>query len=484
MGAAAVGIGTAVWLSAAPARLSVEVGPPPKSGGSSAGTPDLVGVTGCLAAACHGSPGTDALAGTWGPATWQSSGTCWMAADPHRGAYALLEATQDTPRRRPDRPTAWEITELLGQKRADGKKLEAYEDVRCLACHTTPALAHPDVDRDTDDAVERARRQRMRGLRADGVGCEACHGAAKDWVVPHTAWKGRDGHAELFTKYGMTPLYDVGERATTCVGCHVGAPASPGVPVRDMNHDMIAAGHPALNFDFGEYHRRLPKHWYERARVGGHDNAGPGSEARRWLVGRVAHAEAACRLLADRAARPVTDERSPWPEFAEFNCATCHHHLRGEGPTARPGVRGQMVWQPVWPATGEFGPNPGVAQAPQLDKLRDLVRVMGTRNKFPGRGVVGEPALAAADQLRQERLTLVKAPAVEVTARAKNAFPKLDGKPTDWDPVGQVLLGLAALERDRDPGKPPKPGFDPAFDAVRGHRDWPAALKTLAPLLP
>ena len=87
----------------------------------------------------------------------------------------------------------------------------------------------------------------------------------------------------------MTMMTTIADRATICSGCHVGAPADLGrsFAVRDMNHDMIAAGHPRLNFDFGEFMRRLPRHWHQ---------ANPASPVREWLIGRVVHAEAACKL--------------------------------------------------------------------------------------------------------------------------------------------------------------------------------------------
>src|SRR6185312_10631892 len=128
-----------------------------------------------------------------------------------------------------------------------------------------------------------------------------------------------------YQQSGMARLYDIGERALACAGCHVGAPADPerGYPVRDMNHDMIAAGHPRLNFDFADYQRRLPPHWQEKDRLAAAATPRPPDfEAKGWLVGRVAAAEAACRLTADRARR-----LAPWPEFAEFNCYACHHDL-------------------------------------------------------------------------------------------------------------------------------------------------------------
>ena len=50
-------------------------------------------------------------------------------------------------------------------------------------------------------------------------------------------------------------------QAQVCVGCHVGAPAKDGVPARDLNHDLMAAGHPRLIFELSSYQANMPPHW-------------------------------------------------------------------------------------------------------------------------------------------------------------------------------------------------------------------------------
>src|SRR5262249_37850457 len=169
-------------------------------------------------------------------------------------AYSLLT---DTPRR-PVAVTAKQIMAKLGSA------TPATEDARCLACHTNPSLAEPGATADPH----------VLGLRREGVSLRACQGDPGGGIRAHTARTGDPG--PFYDKTGMTKLYDIGERAMNCVGCHVGAPADKarGYAVRDMNHDMIAAGHPRLNFDFGEYLRRLPAHWQEK------DRAAAGSPAR------------------------------------------------------------------------------------------------------------------------------------------------------------------------------------------------------------
>src|SRR5262249_25445497 len=105
-----------------------------------------------------------------------------------------------------------------------------------------------------------------------------------------------------------------------------------GIGVRDMNHDMIAAGHPRLNFEFAGYFAQLPPHWNEVVRP--RDSA---FFARAWAIGQLVSAEAALGLLQYRAQQPA------WPELAEFACYACHHGLAGPAGW-RKDSRGVLQW--------------------------------------------------------------------------------------------------------------------------------------------
>ncbi len=276
-----------------------------------------LGVAGCASSACHGGPASDSLSGILDSQTWASSATHWLAVDPHTKAYAALES-----------PLADEIMSRMHSK------LKATDDARCLACHTNPALAEGEAT------------PHEQVLRKEGVGCESCHGSASKWLHSHTTWTA-ESRSIGYEQSGMAKLYDLGERALTCAGCHVGAPADParGYPVRDMNHDMIAAGHPRLNFDFADYQRRLTPHWFERDRTTG-KLVGPGFEVKAWLVGRAAHAESSTLLRTNREARAKhNDPGTPWPEFADWSCVSCHHKL--ESSFSR--KIGTPTWEATWP---------------------------------------------------------------------------------------------------------------------------------------
>ncbi|HEY2881635.1 MAG TPA: multiheme c-type cytochrome, partial [Pirellulales bacterium] len=188
----------------------------------------FVGAGSCAARACHGnialSPGRQ----------WNSAYSIWMANDPHAQSYAVL-STNESQR----------MATALGI--GDPTKAQ-----RCLACHAAPVsqtqrnAAGPNAD----------------AILIDGVGCEACHGAAENYLAAHTmrGWE-QLGDARYSAKFGMKNTADIDARAKVCVGCHVGQPDADGKPWRDVNHDLIAAGHPRLNFDFAAYMATLPPHW-------------------------------------------------------------------------------------------------------------------------------------------------------------------------------------------------------------------------------
>ena len=76
------------------------------------------------------------------------------------------------------------------------------------------------------------------------IGCETCHGGARRWLSEHYQHDvGRDELASL----GMIDTKNLLVRARVCAACHVGSAEN------DMNHDMIAAGHPPLHFELASY---------------------------------------------------------------------------------------------------------------------------------------------------------------------------------------------------------------------------------------
>src|SRR5262249_3518407 len=144
------------------------------------------------------------------------------------------------------------IAKNLAPTNADGKPIDAHLDQRCLACHVTPQAAWDRPNEKPDLAVE--------NWRLGGVSCEACHGPAngsKPWLAEHTAaekWRNRLKFADK-ESYGFYDLSDPKRQAVICAGCHVGAAKDEKelFPARDCNHDIMAAGHPRLNFELASF---------------------------------------------------------------------------------------------------------------------------------------------------------------------------------------------------------------------------------------
>lgn len=78
----------------------------------------------------------------------------------------------------------------------------------------------------------------------DGVGCEACHGAAADWLAPHKVEGGgtgasRPGYREALAR-GKNDLKQLSVRAAVCTGCHY-----------ITEPRLLSAGHPSgVDFDY------------------------------------------------------------------------------------------------------------------------------------------------------------------------------------------------------------------------------------------
>ena len=281
--------------SSTPASPATPSPRPAAVGGSPRFAPQ--GAGSCAAAACHGSasPLPPQLS-----TVLRNEHTTWITGDPHALAFQVLSDERSE-----------RIARNLGK---GASHVPATEDARCLACHATPTAHIETIGEVLADTIRR-----------DGVGCESCHGDSGAWLGEHTKYDWDNLSAiEKDRTYNLTNLRDLNVRAQTCAGCHVGAPADPsrGLPLRDVNHDLIAAGHPRLNWEFSAYVANYPKHWKQK------DGTDDG-DARLWKVGQVATLRASADLLEDRASRAEAGQ-APWPELSEYGCFSCHFSLKEE----------------------------------------------------------------------------------------------------------------------------------------------------------
>ena len=392
--------------------------------------PVLRGVGSCTATACHG-------ARTDGNPIWRTAYTVWINQDPHAKAYSVLHEERSI-----------NMVRQLRGLQEDGEA-EPWKEQSCLACHSLAASGKITAN-----------------LLGDGVSCEACHGPANDWLQEHVTERWENLSPEQKGRRGMIDTGDLATRAQVCTGCHVGSPAKNGRPARDVNHDLIAAGHPRLNFEFAAYLQNMPPHWRESAdrqqpRLARADQnpAYDNFEARAWAIGQATTAGAALELLVSRASavahaadeEKMDGQRTPWPEFSELACFDCHHDLqdsklRQEKVTEASSRAGLYDW--------------GSWHYPLLEMLADgRLGVRGELDLQPVRSEMSavfpdaDRVASSALQAREDLARFAKDLASEDYAERLN--PMLNGlinawqadlveHPHDWDRMAQHYLASVA----------------------------------------
>jgi hypothetical protein len=372
--------------------------------------PQYVGAGSCAASACHGARG--AISSNVGEFT------TWVTHDlSHSQAYEVLFADRSK-----------QIQKRLGQK------IGAHEDQRCLSCHVAP-------DFDVKSPPEKAPY-----FKTDGISCESCHGPAKHWINHHHLKTWQTETPEEKKRLGMNGTRSLVGRAQLCVRCHVGEAGM------DVDHDLIAAGHPRLHFEFAAFHAHMPRHWPDAK-----DRTGrPDFEARVWAVGQLATAQAALELLAYRV-----DEKHqrPWPEFAEHDCLSCHHDLRSPSWRQQLGDGKRQPGAIPWSNPASLAPRvlashgypPDAELAALIAKIKSAFDA-----RQPNRKQIAQNAKTLAALLGRRLHELdnknLDEKWVDQTFQSilKNDAPKAIN---NWDDVTRVQLSLAALHLSRKDSK-------------------------------
>src|SRR5262252_769521 len=303
----------------------------PSIGGSMTQRFFFMGAESCAASTCHGS-----TVPRHAPRTGirQTEYAQWQTNDKHAKAYEVLLK---------DRSLVMAKNLRMAEPQSKSN--------RCMVCHS---LYAPKELQSASYKVE------------DGVSCEACHGQAEGWLGTHIA-RGYAASASL----GMYDTRNLIKRAEKCVSCHVGDDS------RNVDHELIAAGHPDLVFDFETYTAMLPPHW----RAAPSDGVG----GRAWAVGQVV----ALRESLKRLARRTQQRSAPaWPEFAEFECFACHHDVnniessyyrRGEGDRLQEGA----LWDVSWRQQRGYAGVPGIPpwNPARYYVLRQVIQAIAPENR-------------------------------------------------------------------------------------------------------
>ncbi|MFP6753397.1 MAG: multiheme c-type cytochrome [Pirellulaceae bacterium] len=256
-----------------------------------------LGARRCASSGCHGSVRPDA---TNDDRMRRDEYLVWLEEDPHQRGHAVLNGERSLSMFRnlglspDDEPPDDEQYWLVMQK--------------CVACHAMPvgqAVADADCRQGT----------------WEGVSCEMCHGPAEKWLKTHYRTDFISLTAEEKARKGLFNTNDAHQRARLCVACHVGDEQ------RQVNHDWIAAGHPALKFEFTAYLSMMPGHWKD-SRDRKNARSPEDHKLELWLAGQQVAADASLSQLARRATAAAEGHADAvWPEFADVDCYSCHHDL-------------------------------------------------------------------------------------------------------------------------------------------------------------
>lgn len=445
-GGALLLLGLALGLASLTTNWAQEVAPSGSSRLEIKGNPfEAVGVSSCAAFACHG--------GNGGEGDHRSAYTTWMALDPHSRAESVLKE-----------PRSIAIEDRLAIF-SGRKALKAETDARCQGCHVSPG---PNLNR---SSVVTA---------AEGVGCESCHGLASKWLVPHVSASWRQLSESKKIELGMTPTTELEARVNLCVGCHIGNAD------RDVDHDLIAAGHPRLDFEFLSYLDALPKHWDE-SKV---RREQPDLDARAWAIGQVASAREALGLLSLRAhaaqerqaKKPV--ERSPigiWPEFAEYACNSCHHPL---AETTLPSTRDAQTGLVTLPwgnwyfsiAPAFLTPANEDVKADEYGPLASLRRLMESIDPQPKDAEqLALKAKAQVGKLLDTARARWNVREVQELLTRLVADEPASLPPLSWENATQRFVGIAALSGTLERlGQPPTTSMKTALDEMRRQIEAPS----------
>jgi hypothetical protein len=306
----------------------------------------------------------------------------------------------------------------------------------CLGCHSA-------------SIEEVAKRQQGDAFKlSDGVSCENCHGAAGDWFGEHSETKWRKLSPIEKAAKGMNDLRDPVRQSTKCLSCHVGNVSEGKV----VTHEMYAVGHPPLpSIEVARFADNMRHWWLIKEKPESKQDAAllKGNEFERSRLALVSAANALKASMMQIAEESAIDTApapgESWPDYARFDCASCHHELQ------RPSWRQErgFILTPGRPPIGRW---PLESVKLGIEKLTiDDASTRGLLDELKAH----ESALNAATGARpfgrkvalKEAATKYAAWAQELAARiAKAAYGEKDVK----DLLGKLLAMATESDLDYD----------------------------------
>lgn len=343
-----------------------------------------LGVKSCGSSGCHGQ-----VASSSSPVLLNEYVT-WQKYDTHATAYKVLLE-----------PRSQRIAQNLGLKNAHEAKI-------CLDCHA-------------DNVPENQRGPQF--VLADGVGCEACHGAGSaPWMGLHI---GGSPHATN-VESGLVPLEDPVVRANMCLDCHLGNEN------QFATHRIMGAGHPRISFEMDSFTDFQPAHFIVDDDYRKRKQVVDG--VRTWAIGQALMVERRMALLT--SAKYASD--GLFPELAFFDCHACHQPMSNALPAKGGGF--PTAWTP----------RPGTGLGPGVVKFNDANMLMlEIALDLAGGGLADEMAqniraLHKASQTSREAMATAARKTAGTARKAVTALAAKEIAAADMRKVMQDLIAKGA----------------------------------------
>ena len=351
---------------------------------------------------------------------------------------------------------------LLGDRaKAMGRRLKldvAKPEAGCLGCHSASA---PEI---------KNRRQGDAYKLSDGVSCENCHGPAEKWVAHFQSdWRAKTPTDKA--ALGFNDLREPLRQANKCLSCHVGNIIEGKV----VTHAMYAVGHPPLpSIEVATFGDISGRHWRlleEKPKLSDealkdrpnyHQMDDSFERSRLTVVSAAVALKATLGLLADETHIPA-DSKVPglgWPDYARFDCASCHHELerpswrQERGYSSTPGRPPVNKWPLMMLALGvdRLAKDQGDANGLKGELKAHLAALddASRSRPFGGKAAISAAAskFAAWSDGVADRLAKSKYDKTAVAAMLRTLLEEASGDDLDYEAARHVAWSIKAFLKD------------------------------------
>jgi hypothetical protein len=306
---------------------------------------------------------------------------------------------------------------------------------QCLTCHA--GLRSDQSSMTTPGRTYAQFQSEGEPIARESIGCEACHGQGKDYLVDHMdpSWLRIEPNEKIGK--GFYDLENSALAARVCLSCHFGNPEES----KWVTHEMYAAGHPPLPpLDLGKFlDETSNKHWmtldeklkkfetlesdrqleedrinYLRIHLSASKSGNSDYSALKQTIQthfRKTQQSRIGQLSANLNYHDLLDQQAPaalnWGDYALYDCAGCHQTLYKKiqgnvgSPRRVPGRPQGPLWaKPMLSSHGE-------SQFKQLETLQELIDEALNAKPFGDRGKIQSAIEGSASDRAKAKSQLI-----------------------------------------------------------------------------